>query len=136
MVTQRNQLAKKQIVVDTDWITFTASLLFLLFCILAAFSTIRRIVSATPASVSVTWQSWVWLMFGSWLTWAAKPRVLKFGVGLLVLGTASRVLLWLVHASPGVQQSNAMVMRCVDGVVLVACVLYGGRWLKDQVHYV
>lgn len=122
----------KHLVVDTDWVTASLATICFLFCLLGAIAVGWRVFTGAAVSLRITWQTGFLLIFSIWLAVRAGKRALRFAMGLLAFSAGSRILLTLVHASKGVQTSNAEMMRVMDLLLMVGVCLYILRWFRDR----
>jgi hypothetical protein len=127
---------RKDLALDTDWVTAVGMVLLGLFCALFA-------VGITWTTLTGKWRvdppSWVLgllIAYGLWLTVAARDRRLRLVFGLLVLGPVLHVGAWFLHASRGTEVTIAIFDRWTDVIVCVGVCFYSIVWLKRRVKYV
>jgi hypothetical protein len=127
---------KTQLALDMGWRTATVFALFFCFCFLAAGISLWGIFTAAPVNLKISWQTFFALLMASWGAWKFEQRVVRFGVGLLVLSSSSKVLLAGFHAPIDAQIFNAEIMRAVNVLLLIGLCVWIVVWFKPRIKRV
>ncbi len=136
--------SKKEITLDTDWLTALLAGCGLLFIFVVIGSDFWRIVHGQFASPTVARQSPFWRLWDSFffafaaficvkIVLRSDERILRFAFGLMSVGIlAHLVKMWIPLSSSAVRTLNAMSLVVdLPGFVLLA--VYGLKWFRSKV---
>jgi hypothetical protein len=127
---------KGRLALDMSWITAAWGVIAFGYCLLATVAVAWRLLTGALVEVRVSWQTAVVVLFGAWLMIQVRERTLRFGLGLLVLASGSRLMLAALHASAQTQILNGQIMRAVDLVVMAGLCVYIAYWFKQRIKRV
>jgi hypothetical protein len=127
---------KGRLALDMGWRTAAVGIIGFGYCLLATVSVAWTLLTGAFAEVQVSWQTVLVVLFGAWLMIEVRERTLRFGLGLLVLASGSRLMLAALHASAQIQILNGQIMRAVDLVVMAGLCVYIAYWFKQRIKRV
>jgi hypothetical protein len=127
---------KKNLALDTDWVTAIGVVLLCLFCALFAVGITWTTLAGKWRVDPPSWSLGLLIVYGLWLTAAARDRGLRLVFGLLVLGPVLHVVAWLLHASRETEVTIAIFSRWTDVILAVGVCLHSVIWFKRRVRRV
>src|SRR6476659_4195136 len=89
----------KHLTVDSDWVTFTTTLVALLFLLLATVFTAQRLIRGAPTVTEISWYATPGILMVIWLGVSVKDRAIRWGMSLLLVSIASKIVLRILHVS-------------------------------------
>jgi hypothetical protein len=127
---------KRHLALDTDWICGTMAAGVLIGCLLLSGRVIWQVLTGANVEPRVSWYTVMLLFACIWAVTATESRILRLGFALVGLAPASRLALYLTHASIATQMMNAEVMRVVDAIALTMFCVYLVQWFKTKIKHV
>jgi hypothetical protein len=128
--------SKGRLALDMGWRTAAVAVVGFAVCLLAAIATTWRLLAGAPVVVRVSWQTVLVVLFGAWLMTEVRERTLRFGFGLLLLASGSRLILAALHVPAQTQTLNGQIMQAVDVVVFTGLCAYIVYWFKQRIRRV
>lgn len=127
---------KKHLALDTDWTSAVAAVCgFFIF----SFLSVGKIWMTLRGPLPVPKVGWLtpvvagmYIYFGIGL----KERLFKTACFVVAIGPVSRILLWLVRASPETQLVNAVFVTWIDIALYLGACTYIVYWFKTKVRHV
>jgi len=127
---------KTHLALDTDWRTAVSMASLLLVCALLTISRVRQILHGHWSPGRLVWQTWVVLAMCAWCAIRVRERRVQIVCLLVAVGPASRVLLWLAHASIETQLANAAFTQTIGGFLFLGTCIYVVWWFKSKIRHV
>lgn len=128
--------SKKHLALDTDWTSAVLAVCaFFVFGFLGVgmiWLTSRGTLPVPKVGLLTPLVAGLCIYFGVVL----KARAVKAACFIVAIGPVSRMLLWLLGASPGTQLTNAMFIRGLDIALYVGVCVYIVYWFKTKIRYV
>jgi hypothetical protein len=127
---------KKYLALDTDWLTAAVAASGLVVCFLLSAHDVWQAFTNAPVAPSVSWHTVMVLLASIWLVTTNESRVLRLGFVLMILASASRLAMYLIHASMAAQMMNSQVMRVIDAIAFITFLVYLVQWFKIKIRHV
>jgi len=127
---------KKHLALDTDWGSAAAMALLLFVCAVLVAARARLVLRGHWAPEPLSWQTWVVFAMCAWCAIRVRERRVQIVCLLIAVGPASRVLLWLTHASIETQLANAAFTQTIGGFLFLGTCIYVVSWFKSKIRHV
>ena len=127
---------KKYLALDTDWLTAAVAASGLVVCFFLSGHDVWQAFTNAPVAPSVSWHTVMVLLASIWLVTTNESRVLRLGFVLMILASASRWAMYLIHASMAAQMMNSQVMRVIDAIAFITFLVYLVQWFKIKIRHV
>jgi hypothetical protein len=135
-MTEASTAKKKQLMLDTDWLSAVGMVLWFLICSMFLTGAAIKIAHGHWRPSSVSWHTWLALGACGWLFFQVKERHIRLVSIVFAVGPVSRILLKAFHANIDTQLANSAFLQVIELMLYIGGCGYAVWWFQSKIKHV